>query len=647
MVLRSRKRGKSSDRRNTFKRPRSSGFHGYGDDFYKAINGHWLSRTRIPATSAAYGISEEIEAKIETECWTLLDSAPKESVLGSLTASVVDLKTRETALQTVKRILLSLDTLSSKEEVAVVLGEFLRYKIPGILTLLTQYENKNGTRYSLVFGTGSLGLPDSSFYFERSLGQSRDLALYKRMLKRLGKKVGLPALPCVAQIERVLAGVLSKTWSDTYDTELKGRELETTFPQIPFEPMFDALRLSHWRQRIFYVESMRWLSTLNSLFSYLELDRWKLLLAHQVLLFSLPYLPEDYSQLAFRFYRKALRGQQQPLSLRTKAVSLAQHYAAPYLSRLYIERYADATRKEKVTELVKDLLQFAQDRIGTVEWLSPKTRELAKEKVARMRPSVGYPEKESPLPSLSLDASDLLGNLFALGEAQTASEIARLGESFSKRTTWDDPIFAVNAYYYQQANELILPYGILSPPFYDETKSLGWNYGGIGCVVCHELTHAFDEDGKEYGPDGTQDPWWSASDLRAYTHQTKPLIALFSKQKVNGAHVNGKKTLSENLADLGGMGIALDVLRHKLDGMKLTQEERMKNYRDFFISYAISWRLKERDQKKRTAILVDRHAPPSLRVNLVVCQFQEWYDAFEISPTSKLYVPPEKRLRIF
>lgn len=644
MVLRSRKRGKSRDRKRTFKRPRSSGV---GDDFYEAVNGAWLSKTKIPPTASVYGVSEEIETTIEEDCWTILKSAPKQSVLGALTASVLDASTRQTALETVKRILCSLDTVSSKEEVAVVMGEFLRYKIPGIFTLLTQYENKHLTQYSLVIGTGSLGLPDSSFYLERSVGRSKTLALYKRMLKRLGKKSGVPALSCVVQIERILAGVLSKTWMDTLDTKLIGSELQTKFPHIPFESLFEAAHLSGWRQRVYFVESTRWLSTINKLFLHLGLDRWKILLAHQLLLFSLPWLPDDLSRLAFQFYRKALRGQQHPQPLKIKAISIAQHYATPFLSKLYLERYADSNRKAQVTELVHDLLHFAQERIGTVEWLSPTTRELAKEKVKRMRASIGYPEKSAPLPSLTLEASDLLGNLFALGEAQTASEFARLGEPISKRMSWDDPIFAVNAYYYEQANELILPYGILSPPFYDETKSLGWNYGGIGCVLCHELTHAFDEDGKDYGPDGTQNPWWSSADLRAYTRVTKPLIALFDKQTVNGDHVNGKKTLSENLADLGGMGIALDALRHKLDGMKLTQEERNQQYRDFFTSYAISWRLKERKEKKRIAILVDRHAPPPLRVNLIVSQFQEWYDAFDIGPEAKLYVPPEKRLRIF
>jgi putative endopeptidase len=662
MVLRSRNRPFSQTmkkaiaqktnrrlKRGTFKRhrPSGSGLETPGDDFYKAINGHWLATTKIPPTSSAYGVSEEVEEMIDDQCWTILESVPKGSPLGCLTESILDLSTREKALATVKRILASLETITSKEEVAVVLGEFLRYKIPGIFHLLTQYENKNGTNYSLVIGTGTLGLPDSSFYFEGGFGRSAQLASYKRMLKRLGNLLGLPKLACVVQLERVLAGVLSKTGGDIFDTKLKGSELEERFPHIPFDSLFQGAKLSSWQQRIYYVESMRWVSTLNKMFHYVELDRWKLLFAHQLLLFSLPWLPETYSRLGFQFYRKGLRGQQAPFSLQSKAVSTAQHYATPLLTRLYKERYADPKRKKEVTELVTELLTFAQERLRTVEWLDPKTRDLAKEKVVRMRASIGYPEELEAVSIPPLDPSDVLGNLFSLGEAQTAHEYATLGQPISKRKDWDEPIFAVNAYYYEQANELILPYGILHSPFYDSTRSLGWNYGGIGCTVCHELTHAFDEDGKEYGPDGTQNPWWTASDTRNYEKQTHPLVELFDTQKVNGIPVNGKKTLSENLADLGGMGIALDALRHKLDAMKLTQEERNQMYRDFFVSYAVSWRLKERKKKRLQASLVDRHAPPSLRVNLVVSQFQEWYDAFAITPEDALYLPPEKRLRIF
>jgi len=240
-----------------------------------------------------------------------------------------------------------------------------------------------------------------------------------------------------------------------------------------------------------------------------------------------------------------------------------------------------------------------------------------------------------------------LANLLALGEWETELELKKLGQPFSARKDWDDPSFVVNAYYYSEANEIVLPAGILQAPFFDEQATVGWNYGGIGCIIAHELTHAFDKEGKKYDPDGIQQRWWTAQDNRNYNEKTKALVKLYGSQKVYGLPVSGTRTLSENIADIGGMGIALDALNHILDSMKLTKEDRNDAYREFFISYATSWRVKERKRKQIQSLITDKHAPPPLRVNLVVSQFQEWYDAFDIKSEDPLYIPPEKRIQIF
>jgi putative endopeptidase len=246
-----------------------------------------------------------------------------------------------------------------------------------------------------------------------------------------------------------------------------------------------------------------------------------------------------------------------------------------------------------------------------------------------------------------LSKTNVLLNLLTLGEVQTKFEMQKLGQPISQQKDWDDAVFVVNAYYYTQANEMVIPSGILQDPFFDEKRSLGWNYGALGCVLCHEITHAFDKEGKEYDPQGFQKKWWSPSDNRNYNKQTEALIDLYSHQKVNGFPVSGRKTLSENIADIGGMGLALDALHEKLDSLKLTGDERKEAYKEFFIAYAVSWRLKEKRKRRIQALITDKHAPPMLRVNLVVSQFQEWYDAFNIQPEDNLYRVPEKRIRIF
>jgi putative endopeptidase len=209
---------------------------------------------------------------------------------------------------------------------------------------------------------------------------------------------------------------------------------------------------------------------------------------------------------------------------------------------------------------------------------------------------------------------------------------------------WEEGVYTVNAFYYHDTNEILIPAGSFFWPFFSDTM-LGWSYGGLGAIIGHEMTHAFDEQGCEYNERGAELPWWSASDREHYKEKTQALVNLYGEQKILGHSVNGHKTLDENLADLGGLAIALDALKREL--VSVTEEERKKQLRDFFVSYAVSWRTKEHNQRRLQRLVMDAHAPIELRVNLVVAQFEEWYQVFGIQTGDYLYIPPEERIRIF
>ena len=654
---------KNKKKKNQTKTRKRSG-HLYsrkaGDNFYEYVNHGWLKTTKIPSTNSAFGVSEEIEKRIKTQTKKIVDECIELSnntkegtsykdkmkqMIGTLAKSVITADTQQETMKTFQAILDGIQSVSSKEEVGIVVGEFLRFRIRTVLPMYGQYENKNDTNYTYTFGSGGLGL-DASFYFRKSLQRGKSFILYKHMLKQIGKLLHIPNYHCVVKLEKLLAGILWRVERDTVENKRRGSELQKEFPHIPFESIFSSMELDHWTQRIFFVESLRWLHTVNKLFHHLGLDYWRLFLTHQFVLFSLPWLPPPFSDVSFRFYRKQLRGQQKKLSRHEQALYVVQQYATSSFSRLYVEEIVDPSIKPQIQDMIQTILNNAQKRVGTIEWLEKATREKAQEKIGKMRFIVGYPDtfEQHPIPSLS--DTNVLQNLLLLGETQTELEIAKLGQPISQRKEWDDAVFVVNAYYYTQANEMVIPAGILQDPFYNPEKGIGWNYGGIGCILSHELTHAFDREGKEYDPQGFQKKWWTSQDNRNYNKQTKALIELYSKQKLYGYPVSGTKTLSENIADIGGMGISIDTLHHLLDSQALTGEERKKAFRDFFTAYAISWRLKEKKKKRIQALITDKHAAPILRVNLVVSQFQEWYDAFDVTPENSLYIPPEKRIRI-
>ena len=214
--------------------------------------------------------------------------------------------------------------------------------------------------------------------------------------------------------------------------------------------------------------------------------------------------------------------------------------------------------------------------------------------------------------------------------------------------TWDDPVFAVNAYYYNQGNRLILPSGIVNWPFYcSSIKAIAWNYGALGAVIGHEITHAFDVDGMIYDSEGKIHQWWTQNDYKEYIKKTKAIINLFNKGIHFNHKVNGKLTLSENISDLGGIAISLDALKKSQIERKLNNDDIINELKIFFISYAVSWRIKERRKKAIQSLFIDRHAPSHLRVNYIVNNFDEWYLAFNIQPKNKLYIPPEERIIIF
>ena len=620
-----------------------------GSDFYSYVNAKWLNSTHIPSTRASYGVSEEIEEMWDKEGLKLLSCLGKtkdklKRTLGLVSASVLDSKGPERNLELVKTLVASIQSAISKEEIAVLQGEFARFGIDGLLYLHGQYETRTTKVYTLTLGVGSLGLPDSSFYFEGSLGRAHIRAQYKRFLQKVGERFGIPLLECLVPLERILAGVLSMTGNDTVEIELTGAEVETKFRHVPWEHLFSAYGVDRWRQRVFCIESNRWIHTLNKLYKHLEVDHWKLLLCQQVLLYSLPWLPPPFPQWSFQMYRKELRGQPNPLSLPRKALAVVQAHATPLYSRLFVKELTNPSLKRQVTEMVEELKEAAKDHIDSLQWMEKATKEKAKAKIQAMGTNIGYPDSFEPLSLPSLSADCLLANLLHLGDWSTKRDIGKLGQPLSKRKEWDDAVFAVNAYYYEEANEIVIPYGIFHFPFFDPSASAAWNYGGLGCVLGHEITHAFDKEGKEFDPKGYQHPWWTVKDNRAYNKHAQGIVALYNTQKVNGIPVNGRKTLSENIADIGGMAIALQAFRTKLDATPLTEQERHQAYREFFVSYATTWRTLERSKSRIQSSLLSRHAPAPVRVNLVVCQFQEWYDAFGIEPTDPLYLPPEKRL---
>lgn len=632
-----------------------------GQDFYTHVNGVWQRQVHIPKFVSSYGISEEVKEYIDKQNFDILKdcievsqkplSEKKDFVTkiqhscGKLAISVLKTAYQDNSLKSLQSIIHHLDCMRDLNDVGHTLGELCKYKVPSLFWIYGQYENKKDSRYFLSIGMGRLGLADVSYYHKKAPGKSRTLLLYASLLQDIGKAFGIAKLSSILPVETLLSEAIAKGVHED-EMELRGAELEKMYPGIPWSAFFESYGLN-WQQQIFFVDSASWMRTVEKLFTTLTLEDWKLLFTAELLLYFLPYLPPPFDDLHYNFYHHRLRGQATKTPQKQLLLYIVEDFMAPMMNRLYIEKYVPRHVKQNVEGFVHELRNAAVDRLQQTEWLQPSTRKAAVEKVQKMNQAVAYPDTfgDFPLPKLKYD--NLVENLLLLGEWRSKYEISRLGEKRKQQKDWDDPVFAVNAYYYSQANEIVIPTGSLYWPFYSETCKLGWAYGGLGAILGHEMTHAFDKDGKDYDPEGYIKPWWTPQDNRAFNRKTKALEALFSSQKVFGYPVNGTLTLDENISDLGGLAIALQALQTELGRRHATKAEQKDAYRQFFTSYAVSWRTKDKPAKMLQALFLDAHAPPQLRVNLIVSQFQEWYDAFDIQPTDKMYIAPDKRIRIF
>jgi putative endopeptidase len=627
-------------------------------DFFQCVNQSWLRSVHVPPYKAAFGVSEEIEQRIEKQLFEIASSCQQAfrktnttktlpTMIGGLVDSVLKTAIQPNNIHALQFHIGRLQCMNTKEDVAKVMGEFCKAHVGTLLRIDGTYLDSQDGKYCLQIRRGTIGLPDKMYYEDSSSGRQKTLHFYKEYLNKVSHRLGLPSLDKAVDAEKKLAPyILMKKVNET-EKIMHGNDLDKKYTQIPWKEFFEAYGVSDWKQRVFQVESSEWLSIINLLFKEEDVKFWKVMFLSELIHHSIAYLPPPFDDYHYDFFRKRLRGQAQKLPQKYLMLEVLAEYTTPFLSKLYKEKYCTASFRENAVKFAEEIRSAAIHRLDTVDWLQPKTRKEAQEKVKGMILSISYPDSFalSPLPEINPDC--LIENIFSLGIWKTDQDIQRLGSRRKDQKGWEDPIFAVNGYYYAENNELIIPTGSLLPPFYQESKPLGWNYGGVGVIMGHEITHAFDEEGKEYDPKGHRKSWWSPGDKKNYAEKTKDIVRLYSAKKVLGHSVDGESTLSENIADLGGLAIALDALNLELEKRKASLSERKQAYRQFFISYAVSWRIKEKPEKQIQGLLVDRHAPTPLRVNLIVNQFQEWYDAFDVKEGDPMYVDPKQRLKIF
>jgi putative endopeptidase len=663
----SRKGGLQEEAHDTIHIDSPKGLRGLaaGADFYLYVNKPWLQRTSIPPYVSTYGVSEEIEEIIQSEllremysCMRLAQIGREQTTvegklrdgIGRLAMSAMRPQMQENNIEYLKRGITSMGCLRDLKDIATSMGTMRRYNIPTLLEVTT-IPGEDG--YVISLAPGELGLPAASYYSSTLVpgAGSSILIAYTELIKKTCSKLEITDFSTAVPFEANIAAAIYTPREHATSTTIGFESLHRRWPAIDWGAMFQAYGVpaNELKGLKVYIDSEEWLNVVNGLVKEIPLETWYTVFALHIMLHAIPYLPAPYDTWQFDLFGKLLRGQKEKLPQRILTLNCIKQQMSAAMGYLFVKEHFTPAFKGLATKFVEKIVGAAIARMKTVDWMGAAARKAAAEKLRRMKLSIAWsaPLLQSPpeLPSLQTDT--FLANIYLLEATLTDRKISYL-KSPPKMDEWEEPPYYVNAYYYHDTNELVIPAGSFLWPFYDmggTVKGVGWNFGGLGAVIAHEITHAFDREGKEFDPVGHNKKWWSKEVLGAYEAKTKQLVRLFEESKVLGQSVNGTLTLNENLADLGGLAIVLDALKE--DIKNAPEEEKKKELRDFFISYAVSWRTREHPQRKLQRLLLDNHAPPELRVNLIVSQFEEWYAAFDVQTSDHLYIPPEERIRIF
>lgn len=641
-----------------------------GKDFYSFVNHSWHKRTEIPSYVSSFGVSEEIEDRLNTVLWREIESCLRggspshdalekahRSAIGIFAKSCLDPAVQFKSIDTLKRLLSDKGGLTPCVAAARRLGKTIRLGIPTLLDFSVDVkaggDKQRATDYLIYIDAGRFGLPSLEYY-----KSARVSSAYVACIDAVCKKLNLgdsfsPAIRDEVTLWKALdvsaeSGLESKryTWP----------ALRKAYPHIPWVDLMIAYGCNETLLKgvLLEVGDPLWLEVIDKLFKEEAAavgagGKISCLLALHTLVHALPFLPPPFDTIHSAFFEGVLEGQEKKYPQRVLALETIKEFLADSLAYLYVKSHIvggthpDPDFKGESTQFVRTLVAAAAKAIKNAKWISESATAEAERKLASMRLSVGYStgKLREPPTKVPLRPDTFLENIYQLQSEKVDRRLLRLKRGVPA-DYWDEPPFLVNAYYYHSSNEIVIPAANFCPPFYKRQGRGGpvttaWNYGGLGAAIAHEITHAFDSQGQGLNSRGRKRIWWSRKDRRHLKHRQARLVDIYS-----AAGVNGKATLDENIADLGGLEIALEALKGGL-GPSVSLEA----LRSFFTSYAVSWRTEEKAAKKKQRLLADKHSPVEERVNRIVSQFDEWYDAFDVKSNAALYRSPRSRLHLF
>lgn len=633
-----------------------------GDDFNAYVNGGWIDAAEIPPDRASDGVGlmvheqsqENVKLIIEESAEGDFAKGTDEQKVGDLYSSYMDMETRnELGATPLQSELARIDALEDYQDLAMYFAEANKLGINMPIALGQYVDFKDPNTYMMYTWQGGLGLPDREYYFEEGEKAESIRQAYVQHIKTMFDLAGLQdsdnaAKMIMALESRIAAEHMLK--EDTRDmvalyNKIPLSELPELMPQYAWDAYLDAAVISDIDGLV--VTQLDYMKALDDIIVSTPMDDWKTFLAWKTLNTYAGLLNEDLDNQNFDFYSKTLRGVEQQLPMWKRAVANVNNNLGEVVGKVYVSRHFPPEAKERMLELVNNLVKAYEISIKELDWMSDATKAQALDKLSKFTPKIGYPDKWRDYSTLDIESTDLVGNIQRSNLFVYETNIARQGGPVD-RTEWNMTPQTVNAYYNPPLNEIVFPAAILQPPFFDLHADDAVNYGAIGAVIGHEIGHGFDDSGSTFDGDGVLRNWWTDEDKTEFEKRTAKLVGQYDAfQPFEDLNVNGEFTLGENIGDLGGLSIALLAYNLSLGEEEPPVLDGFTGQQRVFIGYAQAWRRKARDEALRVQINTDPHSPAQYRVNGVVRNVPEFYQAFDISETDSLYLPPEERVKIW
>jgi len=632
------------------------------DDFFRYVNGTWLKTTEIPADKARYGSFTKLRDDSEARLRAIIEESSvkpdkqagtDEQKVGDLYNSFMDeARLDAMGLKPLEAELARIDAMKSKSEIPALMAHLLRINATTPINGYVNQDAKKPTEYIVYLFQSGLGLPDRDYYLLDDAKFKEMRAAYvthvEKMLGMAGDKDAAKSARAIMALETALA---KKYW-----TRVESRDDDKTYNKHAIAkvgaltPGFDFagyLRAAGVTNDAVIVMQPSAVTGFAEQLKARSLGTWKTYFRWHLIKSYSPYLSKPYVDENFAFYGMTLRGIQENRPRWKRAVEAVEGSLGESLGKIYVARHFPPEAKARMDVLVANLVKAYEQSIKSLEWMSEETKQQALVKLAKFTPKIGYPNKWRDYSSLTIAGDDLVGNLVRSAEFEHAFQIGKLGKPID-RDEWFMTPQTINAYYNPGMNEIVFPAAILQPPFFDAAADDAVNYGGIGAVIGHEIGHGFDDQGSKYDGDGLLQSWWTETDRANFEKRTKALIGQYDQyEPLPGQKVQGALTIGENIGDLGGASIAYLAYQLSLAGKAAPMIDGFTGDQRFFIGFAQIWRDKMRDAAMLERLKTDPHSPPEYRCNGTLVNVPQFYQAFDIKPTDKMYSAAETRVKIW